>query len=133
VKAEFDNSSLLSPFAEGGFRYAAEGEYIQGRRKGQKAVCKWFKKGHVSGDKYFDHDIRAMEKGEELVAMWNEAGIIHQHIRVNVPEVWNFSKSDFFEMTPKCSWNHTLRTTKNSIRTQDGMIPPIFGLRLCRP
>lgn len=97
VEAEFYNDSLQSPFAKGGFHYCALGEYTEGHRKGEKAVCKWFiKQGHVVENTFFSDDIRAMEKGVELVALWNSERIIEQPIRVNVPEVWTFPKSDFF-------------------------------------
>jgi len=96
IEAEFYDDSLSSPFAEGGFRYVAEGEYTEGHRKGQKAVCKWFKTGHVHEETFFEQDIRAMEKGVELVQLWNQQNFIHNRIRVNVPEVWTFPRSDFF-------------------------------------
>ncbi|CAB9515687.1 Myosin heavy chain kinase [Seminavis robusta] len=100
-EAEFYNDQLMDPFAEGGFRYAAEGEFVEGDRKGQKAVCKWFKKGHVHESKFFDLDIKAMEKSVELVKSWSDKRIIEQRIRVNVPEVWTFEKSDFFHEDTK--------------------------------
>jgi Alpha-kinase family len=94
--AEFDTSALISPFAQGGFRFCAEGEYTEGPRAGKKAVGKWFKVGHVIESEFFDLDIRAMEKAVELVAKWNEQCYIEESIRVNVPEVWTFDASDFF-------------------------------------
>eukprot|EP00539_Tryblionella_compressa_P004166 CAMPEP_0178736306 /NCGR_PEP_ID=MMETSP0744-20121128/2366_1 /TAXON_ID=913974 /ORGANISM="Nitzschia punctata, Strain CCMP561" /LENGTH=371 /DNA_ID=CAMNT_0020388763 /DNA_START=335 /DNA_END=1450 /DNA_ORIENTATION=+ len=101
VEAEFYNASLSKPFAEGGFHKAAKGKFTEGHRKGQKAVCKWFKSGHVHEEKFFKDDIRAMEMSVDLIAKWNKAKIIEQIVRVNVPEVWTFSTSDFFEKDTK--------------------------------
>lgn len=101
VEAEFYDDSLMAPFAEGGLHFAAKGEYTEGHRKGKTAVCKWFKTGHVYQDQYFDEDIRAMKKSVELIAEWNQHRFIEQRIRVNVPEVWTFAKSDFFEKDTK--------------------------------
>lgn len=94
--ADFDNTALTSPFAAGGFRFCAEGVYTEGNRKGKKAVCKWFKTGHVFESMFFDQDIRAMEKAVDLVAQWNKKGYVDQRIRVNIPEVWTFDSSDMF-------------------------------------
>ncbi|KAL3902651.1 MAG: hypothetical protein SGILL_010749, partial [Bacillariaceae sp.] len=94
--AEFYNDDLEKPFAKGGFRFAAKGVYTQGYREGKLAVCKWFKKGHVSEHVYYHDDILAMEKAVFLVGLWNNENIITQMIRVNVPEVWTFAKSDYF-------------------------------------
>ena len=99
--AEFEDSDLLNPFAEGGFKFAANGVYTEGYRKGTKAVCKWFKTGHVNEELYFDQDIRAMEKSVELVALWNEKSFIEQKIRVNIPEVWTFVQSEMFPKETK--------------------------------
>ena len=44
TQAHFTYRAIKFPFAEGGYRYAAKGEYIEGPRKGQKCVAKWPKK-----------------------------------------------------------------------------------------
>lgn len=99
--AEFDDEALTSPFEEGGFRFVGKGVYTEGDRKGQTAVCKWFKKGHVDKETLFEKDILAMEKAVDLVARWNEQRIMEQLVRVNVPEVWTFDESDFFPSETK--------------------------------
>ena len=98
----FDRSGVLRRFPvvsfRGGWVPVRRGgrEYTEGHRKGQKAVCKWFKTGHVHEGTFFEQDIRAMEKGVELVQLWNQQNFIQNPIRVNVPEVWTFPRSDFF-------------------------------------
>ena len=94
--ADFDCEELRCPFASGGFRHAAKGIHTTGRRKGQKAVCKWFKRGHVFENEFYTDDIKAMEKAVDLVRLWNNENIISQRIRVNVPEAWTFDAGEVF-------------------------------------
>ena len=46
--------------------------------------------------RFFEEDIRAMEKSVELVALWNAQGIIQQPILVNVPQVWHLQETKVF-------------------------------------
>lgn len=80
----------MYPFAQGGFRLVARATYTHGERRGEQAVVKWFKSGHVFESEFYDQDIKAMNKAVELVAQWNERGFIEQLVRVNVPQVWTY-------------------------------------------
>ena len=44
TQAFFTYKAIKVPFAEGGYRYAAKGHYVDGPREGQKCVAKWPKK-----------------------------------------------------------------------------------------
>ncbi len=78
------------PFAEGMFRNVARGVYTSGERKNQACVIKWFKGGHVSSRAYYKNDIKAVYKALEIIEQFNQSDIILQHIRLNIPEVWEF-------------------------------------------
>jgi len=89
--ATFENYELTHPFAEGGFRWVAKGKYTEGARSGEECVCKWFKSGHVDQARFFDLDIKAMEKAHDLVKEWNNRHMIDKMVMVNIPEVWTFT------------------------------------------
>jgi hypothetical protein len=93
TRATYNWEDIENPFAEGAFRFVAKATYDEGERKGEAAVCKWFKSGHVMENIFFNLDIKAMEKAVSLVGMWNQEGFIRQIIKVNVPEVWTFDES----------------------------------------
>jgi hypothetical protein len=84
------NEELARLFAQGSFRYVAEGRYTGGARKGQRNVVKWFKTGVVFEEEYFRLDIKAVDKAVEIVDRFNELDLINRFVRVNVPEVWTF-------------------------------------------
>lgn len=86
--ATFSEYEMENPFAEGAFRYVARGQYVDGHRRGQAAVCKWFKTGMVFSEEFFEKDIMAVDKALEIVAQFNYAGIVDMNIMLNVPEVW---------------------------------------------
>lgn len=88
--ATFPQYNLDNPFAEGGFRWVAKGEYTEGNRAGEECVCKWFKTGTVSQSIFFDLDIKAMNKALDLSKEWNSRLYIEQTIQINIPEVWTF-------------------------------------------
>ena len=88
--ATFTQGALDYPFAEGGFRWVAKGEYTSGGRAGEACVCKWFKTGHVSEASFFDLDIKAMDKAHELVKEWNSRHMINKIVMVNMLEDMSF-------------------------------------------
>lgn len=92
-KAFFSLKSLSAPFAEGEFRWVSKGKYIEGRRKDEPCVCKWFKSGTVFEDKFFSSDIKAIEKALEIITSWNRNCFVDKLIQINIPEVWTFEKS----------------------------------------
>ena len=89
-EASFTNHALDNPFASGTFRWVAKGTYTVGNRSGQACVCKWFKTGGVTEDRFYATDIATSEKAIELISKWNAKGLIDKMIRVNLPEVWTF-------------------------------------------
>lgn len=91
--AEYYDEDLENPFAEGGFRWAAKGVYVEGNRKGQSCVCKWFKTGGVMESHYFDTDMATANEAIRLISEWNAKKFIDRTIRVNLPEVWTFDWS----------------------------------------
>ncbi len=78
------------PFAEGNLRYVARGIYTSGKRRNQECVIKWFKTGHVESNTFFKYDIRAVDKALEIISEFNNAEVLDQHIRLNIPDVWVF-------------------------------------------
>ncbi|KAL6048918.1 Alpha-type protein kinase domain-containing protein [Balamuthia mandrillaris] len=93
-RAHFRGYDLRYPFAQGAFRWVAKGEYTTGKRKGEPCVCKWFKRGHVFEEHFFEHDIKAVNKAAELIHAWNCAGFISKLVKLNVPQVWTFAYSE---------------------------------------
>ena len=79
-------------FAEGSFRFAFKGIYINGERKGEKTVGKMFKKRSMPtfAADCFQDDIRASKKAIEIVDDWNSTGIFDGHFSVNEPETWTW-------------------------------------------
>jgi curved DNA-binding protein CbpA len=92
-KAFFSLNSLSAPFANGEFRWVSKGTYIEGRRKDQLCVCKWFKSGTVFEDKFFSLDMKAIDKALEIIKSWNRQGFIEKLVQINIPEVWTFETS----------------------------------------
>ncbi|DBA01666.1 TPA: LOW QUALITY PROTEIN: hypothetical protein N0F65_010317 [Lagenidium giganteum] len=88
TRATFSKDALENPFAEGAFRWVAEGKYTEGERQGERCVTKWFKKGSVYEDEFFREDIKAVEKTIDLVSAWNNLNIVNKTIMVNRATVW---------------------------------------------
>ncbi|KAH7007203.1 kinase-like domain-containing protein [Ilyonectria destructans] len=89
--AEISYDDLEDPFAEGAFRWVAEGTYTSGPRRGQPCVVKWFKTGAVFEADYFTLDIKAVDKALEIVNRFNELHVVNKRIKINVPSVWQFN------------------------------------------
>lgn len=90
-KAIFTADALENPFAEGNFRYVAKGKYTIGDRKGQAAVCKWFKTGKVFSEEFFENDITAVNKSLDIIELFNATNIVGMNIKLNIPQVWTFT------------------------------------------
>lgn len=88
TSAYFDDKNLDNPFAQGAFRWVALGEYDSGHRTGEKCVAKWFKKGAVFEQEFFESDIKAVGAALEVVEAWNELKRVKTRIRVNIPAVF---------------------------------------------
>lgn len=88
--ATYSYDDLEDPFAEGAFRWVAEGTYTSGPRSGQPCVTKWFKTGAVFENDYFTLDIKAVDKALEIVNRFNELQVVNKRIKINVPTVWTF-------------------------------------------
>ncbi|RCI15172.1 hypothetical protein L249_6881 [Ophiocordyceps polyrhachis-furcata BCC 54312] len=89
-RATFQYDDLLNPFAQGAFRWVAEGEYTSGPRRGEACVAKWFKTGAVFSQDYFTLDIKATDKALEIVNVFNQMRLVNKTVKINVPEVWTF-------------------------------------------
>lgn len=90
--AQFEQSDLDNPFAQGAFRYVAIGKYTSGPRNNEKCVCKWFKTGVVYENHYYDTDIKVSHEAVKLIDEWNNAKLIDKTVQMNMPEVWVFVK-----------------------------------------
>ncbi|KAL2015392.1 hypothetical protein VTK56DRAFT_5546 [Thermocarpiscus australiensis] len=90
--ASFDNHDLNNPFASGAFRWVAKGKYTNGERQGQPCVAKWFKTGAVFSNDYFTLDVKAVYKALEIVYQFNQLGIVNKVVKINVPDVWQFTE-----------------------------------------
>ena len=101
-----DLGELHQPFASGGFRLVAMGEYTKGERDGEKCVIKWFKdwtKQYVAESDMFSDDIKCIQKAIELVTKWNECEIIDQKIKVNECSVWTWKqRNSLFKKGDPC-------------------------------
>uniref|UniRef100_A0A7S0ZGD2 Alpha-type protein kinase domain-containing protein n=1 Tax=Timspurckia oligopyrenoides TaxID=708627 RepID=A0A7S0ZGD2_9RHOD len=80
------------PFAEGAFRYVAEGTYTRGERQGERCVVKWFKSGCVYDESFFANDIQVVDKAMEIIGQWNNARFINKRIILNRFQVWTDSR-----------------------------------------
>jgi hypothetical protein len=81
------------PFAQGSFRWAAQGVYTNGPRCNQPCVWKWFKQGSVFAADYFRFDIKAVEKAIQVVGDFNAARVIDAPITINRATVWTEESS----------------------------------------
>lgn len=83
---------LDNPFAEGAFRYVAQGTYTPGPRCGQPCVKGWFKTGLGFEKDYFTLDIKAVDKALEIVNQFNDLNIVDKPIKINIPAVLIFGE-----------------------------------------
>lgn len=89
-----DDGQLEQPFAGGRFRCVASSTYRDGHQlAGKRAVAKWFKAGAAFDSTFFDKHLQAVAKAVELVEAFNGEQIANGLIRVNTPEVWEFSRN----------------------------------------
>jgi hypothetical protein len=87
--AEFEAQVIAS----GNFRHVARGRYTSGKRRGRLCVCKWFKPQYRSYESaFFEHDIEAVDKAQDIIDDFNAECIIDDTIYLNHPEVWRPSK-----------------------------------------
>eukprot|EP00961_Rhodomonas_salina_P113891 1531860-Rhodomonas_salina.3 len=91
TSTSFEAWDLDNPFSQGQFRWVAKGRYTEGRRQGEQCVCKWFKSGSVFEKEFFELDIHAVQKAEQIIKQWNFAGFVNRVIRLNIPQVWTFT------------------------------------------
>ncbi|KOS21220.1 Alpha-protein kinase vwkA [Escovopsis weberi] len=59
----------------------------------QACVLKWFKTGGVFEADYFTLDIKAVAKALDIVNKFNELNIVNKRIKINVPQVWQFTQN----------------------------------------
>lgn len=85
-KGNFVAGSVL--FAEGSFRLVYKTFYRSGPAKGQKAVRKTLKSGTVFSAQPYEVDLRTSAKALTFIDAFNNAGLIDERIKINVPEVW---------------------------------------------
>lgn len=72
--------------AEGEFRYVYTDTYEKGPRKGEKAVWKIFKDGATFESKFFDQDLKAVDKASEFISEFNDL----KNINVNSASATDF-------------------------------------------
>eukprot|EP01033_Poteriospumella_lacustris_P023339 gene23339-gene18514 len=91
TRCTIDKSSV---FADGSCRHVYLGTYTGGDRTGQMCVAKYFHDEfeHLEED-YFERDMNAVQKTLKIVTQWNQNDFISKIIRVNVPQVWQDSRS----------------------------------------
>jgi hypothetical protein len=54
-------------------------------------VVKWFKTGAVYEETFFENDLQAVDKAQEIIDAWNDLQLT-KTIHLNHPEVWVFSQ-----------------------------------------
>lgn len=92
TKIEVDLNEI---FAEGSFKYCAEGYYTGGQRTGQRCVAKWFKYQDEMNDEFFSKDHDAVEQTLRIITQWNHAEIVSGlTIRLNIPDNWTIDGVD---------------------------------------
>jgi hypothetical protein len=60
-------------------------------RCNQPMVVKWFKTGAVYEDTFFEKDLQAVDKAQEIIDAWNALQLSNT-IHLNHPAVWVFNK-----------------------------------------
>ena len=110
--ASFPSYNLKNPFAEGGFRWVAKGNYTSGQRNGEDCVCKWFKTGHTFEDSFFALDIQATDKALDIIKEWNSRRYITGTVKLNIPQVWHFNDDAMgvIGLVEKCFKSHIFKT-----------------------
>ena len=77
-------------FARGTFKNVYKGKYTLGERAGEECVWKSFKSGSVFEERYFQGELKMIEKAHEIINNFNKNKIIRQTIWLNKPEIWTF-------------------------------------------
>lgn len=79
-------------FAQGTFKYCAEGRYAGGQRTGQKCVAKYFIHDDEMNDEFFSKDLDAVDMALRIITQWNQAAIVpNLTIRLNMPQIWTIN------------------------------------------
>jgi hypothetical protein len=55
-------------------------------------VVKWFKTGAVYEETFFEKDLLAVDKAQEIIDAWNSLQLSNT-IHLNHPEVWTFNQN----------------------------------------
>lgn len=61
-------------------------------RSNQPCVLKWFKTGAVYEETYFEQDLEAISRAQELIDAYNAEGLINKTIQLNHPGVKMFQR-----------------------------------------
>ncbi|KAI0973660.1 kinase-like domain-containing protein [Xylaria arbuscula] len=85
TSASIDRTYL---FASGTFKNVYEGQYIEGRRAGERCVAKEFKESSPYEEKYFEEEMKIIRTSQKIIDDWHDAGIVRNHILLNIPEIW---------------------------------------------
>ena len=82
-------------FAQGTYKYCAEGRYAGGQRTGQKCVAKYFIHDDEMNDEFFSKDLDAVDQALRILTQWNHAEIVPGlTIRLNIPQIWKIDDVD---------------------------------------
>lgn len=81
-------------FAQGANRWVDRGVYTSGPRKGQRCVVKRFKSGSVFADRYFDVDLKTVDRTIKLVNAFNAERVVKGKVHVNKPSVVSFGDGE---------------------------------------
>ena len=92
-KPHFQNLSqectiAAEPFAEGSFRFVKRGTYVGGPQHGEPCAVKYFKTGSVYEERFFNEDIKAVNRSKEIITAFNQARIVDKPIHMNEAKVW---------------------------------------------
>ena len=132
TQATFDQHALDHPFAQGAFRWVAKGKCVEGSRRGEACVCKWFKTGGVMEEHFYDSDLDASNEAIRLITQWNSQNLITKMVKVNLPEVWTFLPPVPGGPGGKCCKNPSYKTIKSSTPTLDGQTKVFLGQGSCK-
>lgn len=91
---KFMEQELKHPFREGNIHRVCMGVYTAGPRKGERCVGKWLKESTVFEKNSFKDDIATAQMAGDIIQRFNQSKIIDKTIRMNIPEVWMFTKNN---------------------------------------
>ena len=75
-------------WASGSFKDVYKGRYTEGSRAGKRSVSKFMRNADPYLAEVFNMELEVVDKAQELIDKFNNAGFVNKPIYLNKPQVW---------------------------------------------